>query len=381
MKKLFYIAAILLLTSLPVIYGDAISADTKVPEQASESDKESQERAAYTKYAEYTPVKAVPQKLIQGSDSKILVAYLSRSGNTALPKGVEAVSSASLKIGKDGKPHGNAEQIAEWIAEETGGDLFLIQTEYTYPIDYDTMVDVGEGQDIDGYRPKLSSHLRNPEQYDKIFLVYPLWHYSLPVPVCSFLEEYDFSGKTIYAFATHAGSGFSDTVSRIRDLQPNSAVTNGIAIHQKDIDSAKSILITNIRELLRKTPEVTKPEKEKKAGKKIKLQIGPYSFTATPEDNAAVREFTKLLKTSPITIQMEDYSGFEKVGALGRNLPAENSQITASAGDIVLYNGSNIVIFYGSNSWSYTRLAKIDNLTDWKKALERDSINVTFSIE
>ena len=68
-------------------------------------------------------------------------------------------------------------------------------------------------------------------------------------------------------------------------------------------------------------------------------------------------------------VQMSDYSGFEKVGPLGTSLPASNSQTTTQAGDIVLYNGNQIVIFYGSNSWSYTRLGHIDDLTGWEEAL------------
>ena len=79
-------------------------------------------------------------------------------------------------------------------------------------------------------------------------------------------------------------------------------------------------------------------------------------------------------------ILMSDYSGFEKVGALGTSLPASNSQTTTQAGDIVLYNGNQIVVFYGSNSWSYTRLGHIDNLTGWEEALGSGDVMVTFSL-
>ena len=167
---------------------------------------------AYTKYADYEPTLAASSELITGTKRNILVAYFSRSGNTDIPDGVDVVSSASLTVNMDGGTAGNAEQIAGWIAEETGGDLFLIQTEYTYPADYDQAVAVGEGQDIDGYRPKLVSHLEQVEQYDIVYLVYPIWHYTLSVPVCSFLDEYDLGGKTIYAFAANAGSRFADSI-------------------------------------------------------------------------------------------------------------------------------------------------------------------------
>ena len=86
-----------------------------------------------------------------------------------------------------------------------------------------------------------------------------------------------------------------------------------------------------------------------------------------------------MMRGEPIVIQMSDYSGFEKVGSLGTSLPASNSQITTQAGDIVLYNSSQIVIFYGSNSWSYTRLGRIDDLTGWEEALGSGDVTVTFS--
>ena len=82
-----------------------------------------------------------------------------------------------------------------------------------------------------------------------------------------------------------------------------------------------------------------------------------------------------------VTIEMEDYGSFEKVGALGQSLPTENVQTTTQAGDIVLYQGNQIVLFYGSNSWSYTRLGKIDDLTGWEQALGDADVTVTFSLE
>lgn len=119
---------------------------------------------------------------------------------------------------------------------------------------------------------------------------------------------------------------------------------------------------------------------EDKTEMKMTVKIGNAVFTATLEDNAATRELVEMMKQSPITINMSDYSGFEKVGSLGRSLTTENHQTTTSAGDIVLYNGNQIVMFYGSNSWSYTRIGKIDDLTGWKEALGSGSITAEFSI-
>lgn len=113
---------------------------------------------------------------------------------------------------------------------------------------------------------------------------------------------------------------------------------------------------------------------------KMNVQIGASVFTATLEDNAAVDALVEMMEEAPVTIQMSDYAGFEKVGPLGTSLPTSNSQTTTQAGDIVLYQGNQIVIFYGSNSWSYTRLGRIDDLTGWADALGSGDVTVSFSI-
>lgn len=120
---------------------------------------------------------------------------------------------------------------------------------------------------------------------------------------------------------------------------------------------------------------------EDSAVTKMNVQVGENSFTATLESNSAVDALAAMLQDAPIVLSMSDYSGFEKVGSLGTSLPASNSQITAQAGDIVLYNGDQIVILYGSNSWSYTRLGKIDDLSGWESALGGGEVTVTFSLD
>ena len=113
---------------------------------------------------------------------------------------------------------------------------------------------------------------------------------------------------------------------------------------------------------------------------KMHVQIGDKIFTATLENNAAVDAFIEMMEAGPVVIQMHDYAGFEKVGSLGTSLPTSNVHTTTQAGDIVLYNGNQIVIFYGSNSWSYTCLGKIDDLSGWEEALGSGDVTVTFSI-
>ena len=116
---------------------------------------------------------------------------------------------------------------------------------------------------------------------------------------------------------------------------------------------------------------------------KVLLKIGGNSMTATLTDNEATRELAKLLEQGNITIGMSDYGGFEKVGALPQSLPTSNTQITTEPGDIMLYQGNQMVIFYGSNSWSYTRLGKIDGATvsNLRQFLGNGDITLTLSLE
>lgn len=123
------------------------------------------------------------------------------------------------------------------------------------------------------------------------------------------------------------------------------------------------------------------PNGAEKAVMNMKVQVGDVVFSATLEENEAVVSFVEMMRENPVSIQMSDYSGFEKVGSLGTSLPVNNSQTTTHAGDIVLYNGNQIVIFYGSNSWSYTRLGHVDDLTGWEEALGSGDVTVTFSLE
>ena len=123
------------------------------------------------------------------------------------------------------------------------------------------------------------------------------------------------------------------------------------------------------------------PNRVEEAAMNMKVQVGDAVFLATLEENEAVASFVEMMQEDPVSIQMSDYSGFEKVGSLGTSLPVNNSQTTTHAGDIVLYNGNQIVIFYGSNSWSYTRLGHVDDLTGWEEALGSGDVTVTFSLE
>ena len=117
------------------------------------------------------------------------------------------------------------------------------------------------------------------------------------------------------------------------------------------------------------------------AQNKIDITANGRTMTATLADTVAARQLLARLGNGSVTVRMNDYGGFEKVGDLPWPLPTSDRQITTSAGDIMLYQGDNIVIFYGSNSWSYTPLGRIDgaSASEIRNFLSGSSVNVTFS--
>lgn len=127
------------------------------------------------------------------------------------------------------------------------------------------------------------------------------------------------------------------------------------------------------------------PQEESQMSDKIQITVDGKTLPIALENNAATKALVEALRAASITYTARDYGGFEKVGALSRSLPASDSQITTQAGDVILYSGNQLVLFYGSNSWSYTRIGKMeygsmDALKSFLKAGEGD-IRVTLSLE
>lgn len=185
--------------------------------------------AAEADGAESDAAESDPVNTANASDgSNILIAYFSRVGNTDFDEDVDASSSASIQL-ENGEIAGNMELVAGMIQENVGGDMFLIETADTYPADYDEVLDVAQAEGNEDARPELASHVTNMDGYDVVFLGYPNWWGDCPMAVFSFLEEYDFSGKTVIPFCTSGGSGLSGTVSTIRSMLPGATVLDGFA--------------------------------------------------------------------------------------------------------------------------------------------------------
>ena len=151
--------------------------------------------------------------------SKVLIAYYSR-------KGQNYVNGAIKNLVK-----GNTAVVAEIIQKFIGGELFEIDTVKDYPADYTECTQVAKVEIQQKSRPELKNYLASLDDYNKIFLGYPVWWSIPPMAVSTFLEHYDFSGKKIFPFATHEGSGLGGSINYIKKICPEAEVMDGLAIH------------------------------------------------------------------------------------------------------------------------------------------------------
>lgn len=126
---------------------------------------------------------------------------------------------------------GNTRGIAQEIQSQTGADLFEMELMEPYSTDYNTVLDEAQRDQNEQARPELANHVENMEEYDTIILGYPNWWASIPMPIASFLEEYDFSGKTIIPFCSHGGGRFGQSLTAIAKLAPDAAMGEALSIH------------------------------------------------------------------------------------------------------------------------------------------------------
>lgn len=181
------------------------------------------------------------QPQIIDENSRVLIAYFSVPENVNTD-GTDAVAGASVVI-ESGEKRGSTEYVARIVQETVGGDLFRIETTEEYPFDHDSLVDQAADEQDEDARPELATHIENLDQYDVIILGYPNWWGDMPQPLYTFLEEYDFGGKTIIPFVTHGGSGFSGTIDTIEELQPDAFVSsNALLLSRDDVaDSGEDV--------------------------------------------------------------------------------------------------------------------------------------------
>lgn len=171
----------------------------------------------------------------EASNSNTLVVYF-----TVPESGGEDTVAGASRVSVDGEVIGNTQLLANWIADETGADLHAIEPAEAYPGNHDVLVDQADAEQEDAARPELSSSIENLDAYDTIFLGYPNWWGDMPMPLYTFLESYDFAGKTIIPFNSHGGSSLSGTVSTIANMQPDANVSDdALTISRNDVPDAE----------------------------------------------------------------------------------------------------------------------------------------------
>ena len=149
-----------------------------------------------------------------GDSSSVLIAYFSWSGNT--------------------------EQVAQIIQQETGGDLFEITPATPYTDDYNELLDIAQQEQSDNARPELAGQVENWEQYDTIFVGYPNWWSDAPMAVYTFLESYDWDGKTLIPFNTSASGGFGRSLPGLEESASGAAILEGISFTERTLGDAQS---------------------------------------------------------------------------------------------------------------------------------------------
>jgi hypothetical protein len=226
--------------------------------------------------------------------------------------------------------------------------------------------------------PGIKTIDRNAAEYDTIIIVTPLWHSCMAAFMQTYLFRYgsQMVGKNLGLIVSSHSSGIASVVADAKRLLPNATfLGESLWINQSNRSKQDELVknwLTGLNLIENAMPS------------QIKITVSGKTLPVNIENNEATTALVAALREASITYEADDYGGFEKVGPLGRSLPTSNSQITTQPGDVILYSGNQIVLFYGSNTWSYTRLGKmeygsLDELKSFLKAGE-GKISVTLSL-
>ncbi len=270
---------------------------------------------------------------------------------------------------------GNTEKIAEYLIELTNADSYVIEAAIPYTdedIKYqDDNCRANKEQNDKSVRPEIANMTASIESYDTIFLGYPIWWGQEPRIIDTFLESYDFSDKTVIPFCTSASSGISASEKNIAELVP---IGNQLAGRRFSASASKN----DVKEWY-DTLELN----ENKIETQLILSVGDKKLTAVLEENSSAQALVELLKQGDISINMHDYANFEKVGSLPESLPRNDEQISTDYGDMILYQGNQFSIYYDKNSWNFTKLGHISNITqeELKAILGEGDVTVTLSLK
>lgn len=167
------------------------------------------------------------------------------------------------------------------------------------------------------------------------------------------------------------------------DVQTSETIREGETEEIQSVSSIEDLTVKTDKSSNEDKQQNNPQEEEKVDQNQFYITAGETVFTAVFSDNSSAEAFKKLLAEEPLTVDMHDYGSFEKVGEIRGTLPRNDEQIITEPGDVILYLGTSITIYYDTNSWNFTRLGKIRNVTkeDLLAALGDGDVTVTFSLE
>ncbi len=173
------------------------------------------------------------------STAKNLVVYFSMPETTE-PENMSREEELSTVV-IDGEVLGNTQYVAYIIAENTGADIFRIEPVTPYPLVHSELENFAQKEQSDNFRPEIAGTVEDIDQYDTILLGFPNWYYDMPMIMYSFLDQYNLTGKTVVPFVTSGGSGFSDAISTIKDMEPDAdVVTDGLSISRNVVQDSEA---------------------------------------------------------------------------------------------------------------------------------------------
>ena len=268
-------------------------------------------------------------------ESNVLIAYFSWAENAVLEGDVDAVTSPSVLA------PGNVQQLAGWVQEETGGDLFSIQVTDPYPSDWDACLERANQERGDDARPALVRRVENLDQYDVVFLGYPNWWYGVPMALLTFLEENDLSGKQVYLFCSHGTGGLARSVEILTAAAPEARFSDNVLdCYEEDAASSQEEIQSWVAEL-----GLTTGGAEAAQARTIEVRSGETAVTYALEDNAAA---DALLAQLPLTIEIEDYSTNEKIFYPPQALETAGAPAASGGAGVLAYYElwGDVVLFY-----------------------------------
>lgn len=239
--------AVLMVLSLAACAGnqqEEQSASAEATEQSQSASVQEEEEPASTEQQPEEPASSTEQPS-DTQESGVLVAYFSWADNAVIDGEVDAVASPSVTA------PGNVQQLAQWVSERTGGDLFSIQVTEPYSSDWDACLERANQERAEDARPELTASVEQLERYDTVFLGYPNWWYGVPMALLSFLEENDLSDKQVYLFCSHGTGGLASSVEQIDEALPDSTALseNIFDVYEEDASSSQQDILAWLEEL------------------------------------------------------------------------------------------------------------------------------------